>query len=228
MLVVCWMTVAGCVGESSGAPLGHPPECGDRTLELACPDALDGQCDEPFWCDPGTDEIDCRDTSPAPGPAASLCQFVDDGICDEPVFCAFGTDTTDCADERPGCRDEEESACAALALPPAPLPARPASSLARPGLGIRNLLPGPVIVVTGSWADGGLSWHQPMWFRRSERRWDTCVSPGPQIVIVYDASVEDGDAQRRRLFRGVITLADGDRSWDVRPDGRGAVLLEAE
>ncbi|MBI2894754.1 MAG: hypothetical protein HYY06_14460 [Deltaproteobacteria bacterium] len=223
------------MSESAGEPLGHSPECRDRKVpSLACPDARDGQCDEPFWCDPGTDEVDCRDARAAGSPPAALCPFVDDGTCDEPVSCAFGTDALDCASEalRPQCRDDDESACAALALPPAPLPARPAGTFTRPGLGIRNRLPGPIIVVTGSWADGNLSWRQPMWLNPAERRWDTCVSSGPQIANIYDASVEDGDARRRRLFRGVITLADDDRSWDARPDperrASGAVLLEAE
>ena len=90
-----------------------------------CQTTMDGVCDEPFSCPPGSDTLDCivanvtsgcpdfftgswrgaevfTDSSPAASDCiatAALCVWAGDGICDEPFRCSVGTDTDDCADE---------------------------------------------------------------------------------------------------------------------------------
>ena len=51
--------------------------------------AYDGWCDEPAFCEPGTDSADCE----------GYCKWTNDGNCDEPDYsnlCEYGTDVRDC------------------------------------------------------------------------------------------------------------------------------------
>lgn len=69
------LLIAGC----GGSERASSPD--------TCASALDGECDEPQYCDEGTDTTDCGDDS---------CASANDNECDEPLYCEFGTDTTDC------------------------------------------------------------------------------------------------------------------------------------
>ena len=70
-------------------------------------------CDEPVFCESGTDTSDCaalaaQNPQPQNGytgqatpfaqnsDAGNTCQWAHDNECDEPTYCAFGTDTADC------------------------------------------------------------------------------------------------------------------------------------
>lgn len=80
---------------------------GDSAEELAqnsCGWAYDNECDEPMYCEFGTDTADCSSGAPLAGSGnmqwgspADSCLWAHDGECDDPMFCAPGTDTTDCA-----------------------------------------------------------------------------------------------------------------------------------
>ena len=75
-------------------------------VEDSCEYAFDGACDEPTYCDYGTDTTDCSGSSSSGygsgnntdyGSGNNSCQFAFDGACDEPTYCDYGTDTTDCS-----------------------------------------------------------------------------------------------------------------------------------
>jgi len=54
----------------------------------SCRFANDDTCDEPGFCEPGTDTTDCA--------GANSCPLAYNDTCDEGAECAFGTDTADC------------------------------------------------------------------------------------------------------------------------------------
>jgi hypothetical protein len=93
--VVYW-----CEGEGSGAHVEradcYPDVCGWTgsyydclPYEDSCESAYDGWCDEPVWCDYGTDQSDCYWYG-------NNCGWAFDGECDEPILCWYGTDNYDC------------------------------------------------------------------------------------------------------------------------------------
>jgi hypothetical protein len=57
--------------------------------EDSCQYAGDGWCDEPSWCDYGTDQSDCYYYG-------NDCAWAFDGQCDEPSLCFYGSDNYDC------------------------------------------------------------------------------------------------------------------------------------
>ena len=65
------------------------------TLEVCtyCNYQGDGECDEPEYCDVGTDNADCRGGIDKQKPC---CSFTHDGECDEPGDCPVNTDNADC------------------------------------------------------------------------------------------------------------------------------------
>ncbi|XP_077986455.1 uncharacterized protein LOC144440886 isoform X1 [Glandiceps talaboti] len=118
-----------CADGSTSIP-GHyecdgDNDCGDDSDEVNCENscnyAYDGVCDEPMYCEYGTDTDDCSgppfmcaDGSNIPGHyecdgdddcgddsdevnCENSCQYAYDGMCDEPTYCGYGTDTDDCS-----------------------------------------------------------------------------------------------------------------------------------
>ena len=108
---------ASSQSQSSATPSAPGPD--------SCRYAHDGVCDEPTYCEYGTDTTDCSmpttawdsgspsaasssasasqpsASEPAPSQTATetgpnSCRWANDGECDEPTYCAFGTDTADC------------------------------------------------------------------------------------------------------------------------------------
>jgi hypothetical protein len=55
----------------------------------SCSFAKDGACDDPGFCDAGTDRTDCA--------SVNSCDLAYDGVCEEGNGCAAGTDTSDCS-----------------------------------------------------------------------------------------------------------------------------------
>jgi hypothetical protein len=74
-----------------------PAEVDDPTggADDSCTYANDGMCDEPQFCQDGTDSTDCA-TPDTPEDGAGTCLYTSDGECDEIEYCATGTDTADC------------------------------------------------------------------------------------------------------------------------------------
>ena len=75
-------------------------------VEDSCDYAFDGECDEPTYCDYGTDTTDCSGSSSSGygsgnntdySSGNNSCEYAFDGACDEPTYCDYGTDTTDCS-----------------------------------------------------------------------------------------------------------------------------------
>ena len=104
-----------CVGSAICA-IGKCLPAGDGS----CPFEFDLVCDEPEFCDPGSDPFDCC-ASPQDGVCEEFdfggecppysdffdcgyCPFVNDGVCDAGL-CPQGTDTPDC------CATEENGVC---------------------------------------------------------------------------------------------------------------------
>ena len=77
----------GCSSSSSGS------------RDNSCAYAYDGECDEPSYCETGTDTSDCSGGSSGGSSSggSNSCQYAYDGECDEPSYCETGTDTSDCA-----------------------------------------------------------------------------------------------------------------------------------
>ena len=73
---------------------------GGGNMANSCEYAHDGTCDEPEYCERGTDTADCGDGDGGGGGGnmANSCEYAHDGTCDEPEYCERGTDTADCGD----------------------------------------------------------------------------------------------------------------------------------
>jgi hypothetical protein len=78
----------------------------EELAQNSCGWAYDNECDEPMYCERGTDTADCESGAPMAGSGNGLfgwdssedsCHWALDGECDDPMYCAPGTDTTDCA-----------------------------------------------------------------------------------------------------------------------------------
>ena len=95
----------------SGTPPSSPPSAQDSAN--SCVYANDNMCDEPYYCQAGTDTADCQSagqgqappsgSTPGGGQAgADSCTYARNGTCDEPLFCQMGTDTSDCQNTTQG------------------------------------------------------------------------------------------------------------------------------
>ena len=51
------------------------------TAQELCRYANDGECDEPAYCNYGTDSTDCGGSAPGPTSAAVSCAYANDGVC---------------------------------------------------------------------------------------------------------------------------------------------------
>ena len=93
----------------SNPPSGMPPSSPPSNQDPAnsCQYANDNMCDEPYFCQVGTDTADCQGvvqgqnpppsaTPPSGQVGADSCTYARNGTCDEPFFCQMGTDTSDC------------------------------------------------------------------------------------------------------------------------------------
>ena len=106
-------------GECSGMAVCEFGKC--LPFTGLCPFEINGFCDEPFDCEPGTDLFDCC-ASPQDGNCEEVgmggscpvfsdfydcneCPFVNDFQCDEPNFCPPGSDKPDC------CASEQDGIC---------------------------------------------------------------------------------------------------------------------
>jgi C1A family cysteine protease len=98
---------ADCNAAPPPAPPPTPPPPPAPSGGDSCPYANDGECDEPTYCQSGTDSTDCNAAptpaptlAPTPAPSApsggDSCPYANDGECDEPTYCHSGTDSTDC------------------------------------------------------------------------------------------------------------------------------------
>jgi hypothetical protein len=93
----------------------------------SCALANNGQCDEPYECDMGTDTMDCSQAGFENG-NSQYCQYAGDGECDEIDFCPAGSDTVDCClDGAPRAEDQYGTpvvaanvCCGGNCLPPGP------------------------------------------------------------------------------------------------------------
>ena len=78
----------------------------------SCTYAHDGECDEPRYCDYGTDSSDCA-------VHGNSCQYANDGVCDEedlsdptaPFVCSTGTDWSDCLKDGDYCQFSGDGTC---------------------------------------------------------------------------------------------------------------------
>lgn len=78
----------------------------------SCTYAHDGECDEPRYCEYGTDSSDCA----AHGDS---CTYAKDGECDEPdlsdttapFYCNVGTDWSDCLEDGDYCEHANDGVC---------------------------------------------------------------------------------------------------------------------
>ena len=75
----------------------------EELAQNSCGYAFDNECDEPMYCEVGTDTADCSSGAPMAGSGhmgwgspEDSCFWAFDGECDDPMYCAPGTDTTDC------------------------------------------------------------------------------------------------------------------------------------
>lgn len=116
--------ISGVLGQMNGAatPPAAPPQppasnsgggagaSNSRSERSTCPYVNDGECDEPTYCDVGTDTADCQNTQSSQSTPSSSssssggqgqnssnsCRWANDNVCDEPAYCLPGTDTADC------------------------------------------------------------------------------------------------------------------------------------
>jgi len=78
----------------------------------SCQYAHDGYCDEPRYCEYGTDSSDCSRHG-------NSCQYANDGKCDEEDLsdsgasfaCETGTDWADCLQEGDYCQSKGDGVC---------------------------------------------------------------------------------------------------------------------
>ena len=76
----------------------------------SCQYANDGVCDEPSYCETGTDTSDCEASEEEANGDTTMggdttdttnsCEYAYDDVCDEPTYCETGTDTSDCERRR--------------------------------------------------------------------------------------------------------------------------------
>ncbi len=98
---------SGGTGGSSGGTstpdeYSYDGQSGNMDSGDSCEFANNGVCDEPEWCDPGTDTTDCQQVCEATWPmtittmSKTCCPWSNNGYCDEPDYCYPGTDKGDC------------------------------------------------------------------------------------------------------------------------------------
>lgn len=97
-----WIYSATDRVQSVGFFTGGTQNTEDSNGVLDCPYASDGVCDEPLYCNYGTDSDDCGICT-GRSECRDSCYWKNDGECDEPdgkhdgqYYCNEGTDTTDC------------------------------------------------------------------------------------------------------------------------------------
>ena len=86
---------AAGVAAAEPAPAAAEPAPEPPPSNNSCTHNNDGDCDEPYECDVGTDAMDCSQAGFENG-NNKFCQYTDDGECDENLYCPKGSDTHDC------------------------------------------------------------------------------------------------------------------------------------
>ena len=98
----------GCSSSGDGDGDG-----GGGNMANSCEYAHDGTCDEPEYCERGTDSADCDggDRDRDRRNMANSCEYAHDGTCDEPEYCERGTDTADCSGPPPITQQQMSNVC---------------------------------------------------------------------------------------------------------------------